>query len=456
MTAASPGKSLNFELLRGIAAFLRSRRAAGYLVGGSVRDALLYQTTTNLDIAVDGVKPSEVGDFLRSRHGFTRPVVFSRSNTVFTNDGLMEVEISPLRGSVKTDCLERDFTVNCLYIKLTTRLAGISRSNVLDPTGRGIADLRRGTLRPYPDAFTPFAADPIRLLRAVRFSATLGFEIDEALKDSMSRMAFLITRSAAERIRTELESILVSTRIVSSFRLMQKVGLLAMVLPEVEMTAGFEQGSPHHAYDLLTHTLKATTYVEAELMLRLAALLHDVGKVYARRRKGDRMVYYGHEKISARMAQAILRRLKFPGRITSDVAFVIENHMVNYADSWTDAAVRRFLRRMGRRLDAVLSLAEADRKAHTPEARMGTSVKRLRKRIAAVTAAMAASAVSFTPPLDGHRIMSILGIDQGPDVGRAKEYLLQAVLRRGRPVSEEEAVRLLKRWATCRGARESR
>jgi hypothetical protein len=168
------------------------------------------------------------------------------------------------------------------------------------------------------------------------------------------------------------------------------------------------------------------------------------------------MVYYGHEKISARMAQAILRRLKFPGRITDDVMFVIENHMVNYADSWTDAAVRRFLRRMGRRLDAVLSLAEADRKAHAPEARMGTSVKRLRKRIAAVTAAMAASEVSFTPPLDGRRIMSILGIDQGPDVGRAKEYLLQVVLRRGRPVSEQEAVRLLKRWATSRRPRESK
>lgn len=456
MTAASPGKGLDLGLLRDIAAFLRSRRAAGYLVGGSVRDALLGRGTANLDISVEGLEPAAVGNFLRCRHGFTRPVVFSRSNTVFTNDGRVEVEICPLRGSVRSDCLGRDFTVNCLYVKLSVRLAGISHSKVLDPTGRGIIDLRRRILRPYPDAFTPLAADPIRLLRAVRFSATMGFEVDRALRDSMSRMAFLISRSAAERIRAELESILLSGRIVSSFRLMQRVGLLEMVLPEVQRTADFEQGSPHHAYDLLTHTLKATAYVEPELTLRLAALLHDVGKVYARRRKGDRTVYYGHDKISARMAEAVLKRLRFSGRTTSDVAFLIENHMVNYSDSWTDAAVRRLLRKMGPRLDAVLSLAEADRRAHTPEARTGTSVGRLRKRIARVAAAMEAAEISFTPPLDGRRIMSILGIGQGPEVGWAKEHLCQAVLRRGRPVSEEEAVRLLKRWATSRGVRESK
>jgi poly(A) polymerase len=448
MTARGSNRNGVAGPLADMARYVRSRGGTGYIVGGAVRDALLGRTSDNIDIALENLEPADLAEFLRKRRGFARPVVFKKSGTVFTHDGKTEVEISPLRGDLARDALERDFTVNCLYVRLKVRPGRIARSAVLDPTGRGLRDLSAGKLVAYPDSFTPFAADPVRLLRAVRFRATLGFSIERPLKEAMARTAYLVSRSAAERVRLELERILLSARVISSFRFMYDVGLLEMIMPEVAVMADLDQGSPYHAYDLLTHSLKATAYVRRDLTLRLAALLHDIGKVSARRRKGTRTVYYGHEKISAESARAILRRLKFPTRVSNDVAFLIENHMVNYSGSWTDAAVRRFMRKMDRRLDAVLDLAAADRRAHAPDTRMGAPAGDLGMRIATVAADMESREVSFKPPLDGRQIMELLGIDEGPGVGRAKEYLCQAVLRRGRAVSREEALRILRKWAT--------
>ena len=446
----------NAALVADIARFLRGRRAAGYLVGGAVRDALLGRATSNIDISVDGIAPRDLADYLRRERGFSRPVIFKRSGTVFTNNGVTEVEICPMRGDPDRDALGRDFTVNCLYVKIRPGMRSITRSMVIDPTGRGLRDLKAGRLTAYPDRFTPFAADPVRLMRAVRFRATLGFSIDRPLKDAIARTSYLVAKPAAERVRLELERILLSGRVISSFRFMHEVGLLEMVLPEVAAMAGFEQGSPYHAYDLLTHTLKAAAGVRPDLTLRLAALLHDTGKVTTRRRKGKRMVYYGHEKASARMARALLKRLRFPERVADDVEFLIVNHMVNYSRAWTDAAVRRFMRKMGGRLDAVLELARADRGAHAPDARMGIPVTELRKRIARLGAQMRARDVSFRSPLDGREIMEFLKIGPGPEVGRAKEYLCQAVLRRGRAIPRAEARRLLRKWATTGGRDESK
>ncbi len=434
-------------LLAAVARYLGSRRAVGYLVGGAVRDALLDRPSADIDIVVKGVRPVEVAGYLSREHGFTRPVVFKRADTAFTRGALVQVEVCRLEGSPAEDALRRDFTVNCLYVKLTSGLRRMKCSSVLDPTGSGLRDLRERRLRAHPDPFTSLAGDPLRLMRAVRLEAVLGFSIDGALKDAMRRIAYLISGSAAERVREELAGVLVSRRVRSAFRLMLETGLLEMLLPEVAVTAGLEQGSPHHAYDLLTHTLRATAGVRPSLDLRLAALLHDIGKVRTRRRKGGRFVYYGHEKVSAAMARSVLARLRFPARVSADVTFLIENHMVNYTESWTDAAVRRFMRRMGDRLDDVLHLAEADRRAHAPGAWTGSPVGELRERIAAVRSRMDSRGMSFESPLDGRRIMEILGIGPGPEVGRAKEHLCGVVLRRGAPLSEGEAARVLLEWA---------
>jgi tRNA nucleotidyltransferase/poly(A) polymerase len=438
----------DMELVGEIARMLLSRGATGYLVGGAVRDSLLGRRVDDIDISVGGIGPARVAAFLHSRHGFTRPVAFKRFSTAFTRRGRTQVEISSLRGQVPGDVLGRDFTVNCLYVRLSPRLAGIRRERVLDPTGKGLSDLDRGLLRAYPDCYTPLTEDPLRLLRALRFRATHGFKIEACLKQAIGRTAYLISRAAPERVRVEIERILLSPKAASSFRIMQQTGLLEMVFPEVAATAGFEQGSPHHAYDLLTHTLKAVSYVRPDLRLRLAALLHDTGKIGARRLKGRRWVYYGHENLSAVQARDALLRLRFPGDVIDDVVFLIENHMVNYAPAWTDAAVRRFMRRTGNILPALLDLAAADRRAHAPETRMGTPVDQLRARLSRVTEQMESRAVTFEAPLDGRQIMRVLGIGEGPEVGRAKEYLCQVVLRRGRPLSKTEAERLLREWAT--------
>ena len=296
----------------------------------------------------------------------------------------------------------------------------------------------------------------MRLLRAVRLRATLSLSLGGPLRDAIGRLAYLVSRVAAERVRAELEHILLSSRVASSLRLMQSTGLLELILPEVSRTAGFEQGSPYHAYDLLTHTLKTTAYVGPDLTLRLAALLHDTGKVHAQRRKGTMFVYYGHEKVSARIAEDILARLRFSRKTIGDVTFLIENHMVNYSESWTDAAVRRFMRKMGPGLDGVLRLAAADRRAHAPDARMGAPVRRLRRRITGLESEMARRKFTLRPPLDGRQIMNLLNIGPGPRVGKAKEYLCQVLVRRGRAITYEEAAVLLKRWATSTRQNESK
>jgi len=255
---------------------------------------------------------------------------------------------------------------------------------------------------------------------------------------------------AQERVRAELEMILLSKRVVSSFRAMQALGVCEIVLPELSRTYGFDQATPYHAYDLFTHTLKTTAKAPTDITLRLAALMHDLGKPATRSMKGGRAVYYGHQEISAQLAEEVLRRLKFPRRIRDRVLLLVRNHMIHYSRTWSDKAVRRFVRKMGPDLDKVLLLAEADQKAQVPGAHPDIPARGLRERIRALRES---DGIHLELPVDGHEIMSVLGIDEGPLVGRAKNRLLEETSVRDRPMSRREAVEVLKKWAKSRKVR---
>jgi len=431
------------RLLAGLGEHLSGIGARGYLVGGYVRDLLLGRSPLDLDIVVTNCAPIGIARWIHKEFGLSRPVRFARFGTYHLVGEEVEVEIARLMDRPEEDASRRDFTINCLYVDLV-HYSRTGRLEVLDPTGYGMDDLEHARLRTPSEPALTFWLDPLRLIRAIRFRAVSGMKIDVSLRHQIARMAYLVSRPARERIRAELERILTSSRVGSALRLMQTTGLLRIILPEVDRMAGFSQRSPYHAYDLFEHTVRTVSNVPPDLVLRLSALLHDTGKIETCRRLTDRNVYYGHEEASARIAESVLRRLRFSNQIIARVTFLVANHMVNYSRSWSDRAVRRFMRKMGDRLDQMLILLYADRRAQTPSGATASNIADLRRRVAALSKVVQDV---LRLPIDGHEIMRILNTGEGPLVGLAKQYLYDVSENVGRPLSEDDCRRLLKEWA---------
>jgi poly(A) polymerase/tRNA nucleotidyltransferase (CCA-adding enzyme) len=412
------------------------------VVGGFLRDLLRGSISDDLDIVVDGISPESVAHRLHKDLGFSQPVLFKRFGTALTVGRGINIEICRLEGDLESDAGRRDFTINCMYADILKR-GVFARSAILDPTRRGVRDLKAGVLRAPSDPCLMLWLDPLRILRAIRFYAVFGFSIDKELLKAMPRMVYLLGRISPERIRTELEKTLLSGRVRSALRLMQRIGASDIILPELGRTHGFSQDTPHHAFDLFTHAARTAAHTPRDLTLRLAGLLHDLGKFDTRSYKRGRAVYYGHEAVSADTARTVLRRLKFPNRLTDEVTFLVKNHMINYSSDWSDKAVRRLVRRVGPHLEQVLALVEADCRAQRPEPGMIDGVRDLRKRIRVLGQD---DLIHLDLPLDGRDIMEILGVEEGPAVGRAKDFLLDAAAGVTRPMTRQECVRLLKAW----------
>jgi tRNA nucleotidyltransferase/poly(A) polymerase len=437
------------DVLALVGDFLKKNRAQGYVVGGFIRDMLLGRSSKDLDLAVSRVEPAAVALHLHRELGLSRPVVFPRFKTALTVGKGIEIEVCELQGSLEQDALQRDFTVNCLYREVAGAPWSSPAKKVLDPTGRGFKDLKAGILRTPADPCITLWLDPLRILRAFRLSAVKGFRMAADLKTCIPRLVYLLSGVARERIRAEFEMILLSGRVMSSLRAMQALGVCEMVLPELSRTYGFDQSTPYHDYDLFTHTLKTTASTPADITLRLAALFHDLGKPATRTRKAGRAVYYGHQEISGGLAGGVLDRLRFPGRIRKRVLFLVRNHMIHYSRDWGDKAVRRFVRKMGPHLEDMLLLAEADQKAQSAGSHRDMPVRHLRERINNL---MESGGIHLEPPLNGHEIMRVLGIKEGPLVGRAKNMLIEAASARDRAMTRREAVEMLRTWAKRQNA----
>ena len=217
-------------------------------------------------------------------------------------------------------------------------------------TGR--RDLRAGVIRAIGDPAERFREDGLRPLRACRFAAQLGFVVEQATREAIPGSLDILARVSAERVRDEILKILQSPVPSVGLALMKDTGILAVVLPELLEGEGVAQGS-FHCYDVFWHSLYACDAAPRESpILRLAALLHDVGKPRTRADAADgRPTFYGHEKVSAEMTQAILERLKLPNAVIREVAHLVSHHMFNYQDEWSDAAVRRLIARVGEGID---------------------------------------------------------------------------------------------------------
>jgi putative nucleotidyltransferase with HDIG domain len=405
-----------------------------WLVGGAVRDLHLGRPLTDLDIATDAL-PEQVMRLFRTviptgaRHGTVtvlyRGVKFEVT-TFRTEEGYSDgrrpdrVSFAP---SILDDLARRDFTINAMAWNLLD-------ARLEDPHA-GRADLAARTIRAIGNPDDRFHEDGLRTLRACRFAAQLGFAVDPATKAAIPRALGVTARVSAERVRDELVKILASPRPSDGLGLMRETGLLGLILPELAACDGVAQGD-FHCWDVLTHSIAACdAAARDDPVLRLAALLHDIGKPpTSAPGPGGRPTFHGHEQRSRDMAAALLERLRFPTVVIRDVAHLVGEHMFNYTEEWSDAAVRRLVARVGEgSIDALIALRRADQAGMCPgnaEA-YPASLARFTDRVRAVREGGRAFTVRELA-VDGTDVMTRLRIHAGPSVGRILAELLETVL----------------------------
>jgi poly(A) polymerase len=440
------------------------------LVGGPVRDALLGRDSLDLDFTTDA-RPEQTVPLLRS-WGEAYWEIGREFGTIGARKGEHVVEVTTFRSdsydaasrkpevqfgdTLEGDLLRRDFTVNAMALELPTL-------TFVDPHG-GLTDLAAGRLRTPGAPELSFGDDPLRMMRAARFAAQLGFVPTPAVVQAMTAMADRIDIVSAERIRAELEKLLLAPDPRAGLELLVNTGLAAHVLPELPALK-LEIDEHHRHKDVYEHSLIVLEQAIAledppdgpvprpDLVLRLAAILHDIGKPATRRFEGGGGVsFHHHEMVGAKLTAKRLKALRFDKETIAQVSKLVELHLRfhGYGDgAWTDSAVRRYVADAGPLLERLHKLTRSDcttrnkRKA----ARLAAAYDDLESRIERLRGEEELDAVR--PDLDGNQIMEILNIPAGRDVGLAWKFLKELRLDRG-PIGSEAATDELLRWWAAR------
>lgn len=417
--------------VRAIAEKLDRAGRKAYIVGGALRDHAMGRRVGNdFDMATDASPQETIALFPRVlptgiKHG-TVTVLAGRHDVEITtfrlergfSDGRRPDAVEFV-ADVEEDLSRRDFTMNAMAFEVMT-------GKLHDPFG-GREDIARRRIRSVGDPALRFAEDGLRPLRAIRFAAQLGFAIDADTLAAIPGAAATFRLVSQERVREELLKILLSPSPSTGLRLLESTGLLADILPELLASRGCQQKGLH-VFDVMDHLFLAADMAIDDPVIRLAALFHDAGKPAASAlgEDGD-PTFYNHERISADLASQAMRRLKFPNDTIERVVHLVRNHMFNYNEAWTDAAVRRFIARVGiEAMDGLFALRLADSAAirgSTPEPIV---LEPFRKRIEAVLAQSSAFSIKDLA-VDGGDLAAI-GVPKGPIMGRILRDLLETVL----------------------------
>jgi len=440
-----------------------------YLVGGSVRDALLGRAGTDLDFTTDARPDAvlalvtdwadavwtigiEFGTVGATHRGDTLEI------TTFRADAYDRVGRNPIIAfgdTIEADLVRRDFSVNAMAIDLHS---AAHERRFVDPYG-GLAALAAGVLDTPATPEESFADDPLRMLRAARFVAQLGLTPAPRVVAAMTAMAGEITRITRERVQAELSKLILGAHPRRALELMVDTGLAEHVLPEVPaMRLAIDEHMQHK--DVYTHSLVVLEQAIAhetdgpDLVLRLAALLHDIGKPDTRRKEaGGRVSFHHHEVVGAKMTRRRLRELRYSTSVIDDVAQLVFLHLRFHGygkGEWTDSAVRRYVADAGPLLDRLHKLVRSDctTRNRRRAAMLQRSYDTLEERIAVLREQEELDAIR--PDLDGNAIMELLGIAPGPFVGKAYRHMLAIRMQRG-PLGAAEAAAELRRWAAENG-----
>ncbi|GAB3150558.1 CCA tRNA nucleotidyltransferase [Microbacterium neimengense] len=440
------------------------------VVGGPVRDALLGRTTHDLDFTTDAdpdeilriVTPISTAQWDIGRAFGTIGARIRGEQVEITTyradayDGETRKPVVAFGDSLESDLVRRDFTVNAMALR-------VPGPQLVDPHG-GIEDLVAGVLRTPTDARISFGDDPLRMLRAARFSSQLGFTVDADAVAAITELRETLGIVSPERIQSELVRLLQTDDPVRGLRLLVETGLINQFLPEVPALR-LEVDEHHHHKDVYEHSLtvlrqaielERTRHPDAapDVPLRLAALLHDIGKPATRRLEpGGAVTFHHHDVKGSRMARKRLRELRFDSATIDSVALLIELHLrfFGYAEgAWTDAAVRRYVRDAGDELERlhILTRADVTTRNKRKAARLRLAYDDIERRIDELRAQEELDAIR--PELDGNEIQRILGISPGREVGEAYRFLLDLRLDEG-VLGPEESERRLRDWWAARG-----
>jgi poly(A) polymerase len=444
MPAAGDILPLRHPLLARIGALADTHGAEIYVVGGYVRDLLLEKQVQDIDILVmgDGVAFART---VAHDLGIETVVAYERFGTAMIPLAGGKVEFVGARketyaadsrkpdvvpGTLADDLQRRDFTVNALALSLNRRQFGL----LLDPSG-GLADLAARTLRTPMDPRKTFDDDPLRMLRAIRFAAQLGFTITEDVYAGIKAMSERLSIVSQERITDEFLKILKSAQPSVGLKLMYESGLLRIVFPEIALLAGVDQRRDHHHKDVFLHTCTVVDNLAAvsdNLWLRFTALVHDIAKPRTKTyQEGVGWTFHGHEEIGARMMKKIFHRLRLPLASLSYVEKLVRLHlrpMVLVDDGVTDSAVRRLIFECGEDVDDLMVLCRADitSKNSALVAKYLRNYELVMQKIVEVEEKDRMR--NWQPPVRGEEIMAVCGLPPGRAVGILKKAIEEAIL----------------------------
>lgn len=450
-------------------------RGKAFSVGGYVRDELLGIDSDDLDIVVEEAGGAEgLTKWLHERFpgSTTTPYELGKGYPIWqiTFKGDTELDGEEYKtsgaviefadamkesypdpesrqritepGTIKEDVARRDFTVNMLLRDLTS-------GEVVDLTGQSKTDVEKGVLRGHPEVSLNkmFSDDPVRMLRLIRFQTKYGWDIPKEVLKAVRRNAHRIDIISAERITKELDKVMKLGKLAQAVRLMKATGLLEYVLPEINALRGVQQSEKHHAEgDVYKHTLMVLQHAKPTVEDQLAALLHDVGKPATQEFLEDKIRFLGHEDVGAEMAEAVLRRLRYPKKTIDRVVQTVQNHMRAHSMSKSGPkGIRKFIRELGDEIvDSVLDLTEADELGRVPS--QPENIELIRNKVREVREAPVQ--VKPTAVLNGHEIMEALGFgqeskDKLPLVGKSQRFLIELAdeyADKGEELMKEEAV----------------
>lgn len=399
---------------------LRQSGYEAYIVGGAVRDLCLKRPVVDWDITTSATRVMIKRVFKELRN-------FSlKHETVTLVHAGHHFEITPFRGakgssrSITQDLGARDFTINAMALD-------IQQNRIIDPY-QGRVDLSKKVIKAVKNPRDRFTEDPLRLLRAIRLTAELGFHIELKTRQTMHRMADQLKKVAQERIRVELMKILLTPKPSRAFSLMVQANLLPYLLPELSEGYRKRQNPHHHQYTIYKHILATVDQVQPDPVLRLTALLHDIAKPRVRKKTKGQFRFIGHETASADLAKNIMERLGFSKVEIEKVNVLIREHMIDYHPEWSDGVIRKLLHRVGvNNMDALMKLRRADLLAHGYSDNKIDLLTELEKRIQQLNQKPLITKMQELA-ITGKEVMQILELSPGPKIGHVLRLLLDKVI----------------------------